>query len=60
MLDSSPSGYDLVPKIELHLDLEGAIPHEALQMFGLSLAERYRMLAAHQGFSHDEIRGLIL
>jgi aminodeoxyfutalosine deaminase len=30
------------------------------QMFGNSLAEEYRMLKAHHGFSHAEIRELIL
>ena len=25
-----PNWFDLVPKVELHLHLEGAIPHEAL------------------------------
>ena len=30
------------------------------QMFGNSLAEEYRMLELHHGFTHDEIRALIL
>lgn len=54
-----------LPKVELHVHLEGAIPLPAVwlnsddpKMFNPSLEDEFEALATHLGFTRDEVQTL--